>query len=43
MANEKILNTRIRLKYDAYSTWYEKNFSSLSVPISSLIAPKTLN
>ena len=25
MANEKILNTRIRLKYDAYSTWYEKN------------------
>lgn len=25
MANEKVLNTRIKLKYDLYSTWAEKN------------------
>lgn len=30
MANEKILNTRIQLKYDSYKNWVEKNPTLLS-------------
>lgn len=39
MANEKILNTRIQLKYDSYKNWVEKNPTLLSGEIAIAYLP----
>lgn len=39
MANEKILNTRIQLKYDSYKNWVEKNPTLLSGEVAIAYLP----
>ena len=39
MANEKILNTRVQLKYDSYKNWVEKNPTLLSGEVAIAYLP----
>ena len=44
MANEKIMNTRIQLKYDSYSAWVENNPTLLAgeIAIAKLVNDVTI-